>query len=214
MKTMAIKGTGEASGMPDKIEIKLTLISEDKIYEKMMTKANVDLERLKKDLTAVGFSDEDFKTTNFNVESVYDNVRNSSGEYIRVFKGFKCVHNLVFEFPYDTDKLAQTLFAISKSLTAPEFSIVFTVKDKTAMTEKLLQNAIADAKSKAEILSKASNVKLGDIQKITYNFDDIAMVSNTRFQPRLAATYDAANISITPEDIKINDTVLVEWEIL
>ena len=52
----------------------------------------------------------------------------------------------------------------------PELSIVFTVKDPSAVNKELLKSATANAREKAEILCEASGVELGKLLIIDYNW--------------------------------------------
>jgi uncharacterized protein YggE len=85
------------------------------------------------------------------------------------------------------------------------------------VSEKLLENAVENAKWKATVLAKAAGVKLGAIQRIDYNWSDIHLYSNTNYMLcESAAAYSADNtidIDIEPEDIKVSDTATVVWAI-
>lgn len=71
--------------------------------------------------------------------------------------------------------------AIAHCLAQPELSIAFTVKDPTAVNEALLREATVNAKKKAELLCEASGVKLGQLLTIDYNWDELNIFSNTRY---------------------------------
>ena len=57
----------------------------------------------------------------------------------------------------------------------------FTVKDEEAVDAALLDSACANAKAKAEILTKASGVTLGELVSIDYNWGELHLHSPTRY---------------------------------
>ncbi|MCQ2479102.1 MAG: SIMPL domain-containing protein [Clostridia bacterium] len=214
-KLITVKGTGKISLSPDTTEVTMTLKTLDKIYEKSMSQSAEILESLKSALVAIGFDEKALKTTNFNVFSEYDSVQDENGMYQRVFKGYSCVHMLKLEFDFDTDKLSQTLTAISNCIAEPELNIQFTVKDKDSATDEILKNAATNARHKAEILAATSKVKLGKLVSIDYNWGDVNFYSNTTYgmERKCMMAADNAGMSINPDNIEISDDVTFVWEI-
>ena len=83
------------------------------------------------------------------------------------------------------------------------------------MTEALLRAVAKDARTKAEILASASDVKLSTLLSIDYNPDKINLNSLTEYmlEKSCMAMNGAADILVTPEDITVSDTVTFVWEI-
>lgn len=75
----------------------------------------------------------------------------------------------------------------------------------------------ANAKAKAEILTKASGVTLGELVSIDYNWGELHLYSPTRYEidppcmARASATPTAMDIE--PDDIDVTDSVTFVWEI-
>lgn len=55
----------------------------------------------------------------------------------------------------------------------PEFHLSYTVKDREASKNVLLGKAVADAKTRAAVLTQAAGVTLKDIQSIDYSRGEI-----------------------------------------
>lgn len=215
-RNITIRGTGKISVSPDLTVVTLNLKDVDKDYEKAMEKAASKMEDLRGALAKIGFSKEDLKTTNFNVNTEYESRRNQDGSYSQVFKGFACYHSLKIEFDFDTKKLANVLSSIASSVAEPELNVSFTVKDKDAVSDMLLKSATENAKRKAEILTSSSDVKLGRIISIVYDWGNRDLVSPTRYAlDNRAMKLSAApnSIDISPDDITVTDTVTFIWEI-
>lgn len=214
-RTITVKGTGTAKAAPDLIRIVLSLESKDFDYGFTMRFAERKIESLKDALASVGFDRKDLKTLNFDVRTDYSSEKDSNGNYKRVFNGYICSHRLKLEFDFDTKQLANTLNAIATCVVDPELSIVFTVKDPSAISADLLRSATTNAREKAEILCAASNVKLGDLLTINYNWGELDIVSHTDFDMpmKCAAMSPGCDIDIEPDDISLSDTATFIWEI-
>lgn len=168
-RTITVKGIGKAFAKPDHVVLSMTLESKHKDYDKAMEIAAAHIQYLNDTLRGIGFEKGSVKTTNFNVHTDYDRVKDRHGNYESVFRGYEVTHNLKLEFDFDMDKLSQALSAISGCLSHPQLSVAFTVKDATAINEEMLRSATANAKRKAEILCEASGVTMGDLIAIDYN---------------------------------------------
>ena len=88
----------------------------------------------------------------------------------------------------------------------------------TAINEEMLRSATANAKRKAEILCDASGMELGTLLSIDYNWGELNVYSNTRYDMEeecLAAPMMAkcAEIDMEPDDIDVSDTATFVWEI-
>ena len=216
-RTITVKGIGNVSAAPDYVVISMSLEAQSMNYDETLELAAKKIEYLNTSLEEIGFEKKSVKTTNFNVRTDYDRVKDNDGNYKSVFSGYVCNHRLKVEFDFDTKRLAQTLYAISKCLALPELSISFTVKDPTAVNSELLRSAIINAKEKAKILCDASGVELGKLLSIDYNWGELNIVSHTDYmleEKCLAMPSSSlADIDIEPDDIDVRDTATFIWEI-
>lgn len=216
-KTITVKGIGKVSAVPDYVVITMSLEAHENDYEETLELAAKKIEYLNASLVEIGFEKKAVKTTSFNVRTDYERVKDRNGNYKSVFNGYVCSHRLKVEFDFDTKRLAQTLYAISKCLAQPELSIVFTVKDASAVNKELLRSATINAKEKAQILCDASGVELGDLLSIDYNWGELNIVSHTEYmleEKCMAMPVGGlADIDIEPDDIDVSDTATFVWEI-
>ena len=216
-KTITVKGIGKVSAVPDYVVITMSLEAHENDYEETLELAAKKIEYLNASLVEIGFEKKAVKTTSFNVRTDYERVKDRNGNYKSVFNGYVCSHRLKVEFDFDTKRLAQTLYAISKCLAQPELSIVFTVKDASAVNKELLRSATINAKEKAQILCDASGVELGELLSIDYNWGELNIVSHTEYmleEKCMAMPVGGlADIDIEPDDIDVSDTATFVWEI-
>ena len=214
-RTITVKGIGRVSAKPDYVVLSMTLESKHIDYDKAMDMAATHIQHLNETLCSIGFEKGAVKTTNFNVRTDYDRVKDRNGNYTSVFNGYEVTHNLKLSFDFDTDRLSQALSAIAGCLAQPQLAVAFTVKDATAINEEMLRSATANAKRKAEILCEASNVTMGDLIAIDYNWGELDIYSHTRYDccedamPLMACKA----IDIDPDDIDVSDTATFVWEI-
>ena len=216
-RTITVKVMGNVKTAPDYVVVPMNLEAQGMEYEETMEQAAHQIDYLNTSLEAVGFEKKSVKTTNFNVRTAYESVKDKNGNYKSVFNGYVCSHRLKVEFDFDTKRLAQTLSAISKSLAKPELSIAFTVKDPSAVNKELLKSATINAREKAKVLCEASDVELGDLLTIDYNWGELNIVSRTDYmlEERVMAMpmRAMADMDIQPDDIEVSDTATFVWEI-
>lgn len=216
-RTITVKGIGNVKTAPDYIVISMNLESQNTDYDETMELAAKQIAYLNTSLEVIGFEKKAVKTTNFSVRTDYDNVKDRNGNYKRVFNGYICSHNLKVEFDFDTKKLAQTLSAISKCLAKPELTIRFTVKDPSAINKELLKSATINAQEKARILCETSDVELGSLLSIDYNWSELNIYSHTDYSLEedcmAMPMAKMSAIEIEPDDIDVSDTATFVWEI-
>ena len=215
-RTITVKGIGKASAKPDYVVLSMTLEATHKDYQTAMDMAAAQIQHLNDTLSAVGFETGSAKTTNFNVCTNYEHVKDHRGNYQNVFTGYAVSHRLKLSFDFEMHRLSQALSAIAGCLAHPQLSIAFTVQDAAAINEEMLRSATVNAKRKAEILCEASGVTLGSLVSIDYNWGELDIYSRTRFNccdEAMAPMKAASTIDIEPEDIDVSDTATFVWEL-
>ena len=220
MRTIRVTGKGNLKVKPDMTRITFSLEGTFPEYGEALRRSAEDTEKMKDLLTGFGFGRTDLKTLNFNVETEYESYK-EHGAYKQRFIGYKFHHLMKVEFASDNDRLGKVLYALANCPVKPEFRLSYTVKDPEAAKNELLGRAIADAKEKSSVLTKAAGVTLKDIQSIDYSWGQI----NFEVQPmnRMlmaeecceapSAAYGSYDMDIEPDDIEVSDTVTVIWEI-
>ena len=216
-RTITVTGTGKLKLRPDYTVVSLSLKAADMLYDRAMDKAASQQAQLHKALAAVGFAKEDLKTTDFQVNTEYESERDQNGNYRQKFAGYCVRHRLKAEFPLDTAYLSKILGAISSCIAEPELDIRFTVRDSNAVNAALLESACANAKTKEEILARASGASLALLLYIDYSFREQDLYSPTRYGAEnthmMKACTAPSSIAIEPDDIDVSDSVTFVWEL-
>ena len=94
MRTITVKGTGNVSARPDYIILSLNIEANSKNYDLAMSEAAERIEKLQGVAVRVGYRKEDLKTTSFDVQTRYENVKDRQGNYKREFAGYACSYRL------------------------------------------------------------------------------------------------------------------------
>lgn len=217
-RTITVKGTGRIRIKPDYIAVSMEISNTNKVYDAAMNEAANRIEKIEEAVCRLGFQKTDLKTIGFNVSTEYETVHDKDGRYCQQFSGYNCRYDLSLSFDFDSKMLAAVIAAIAESNVKPEMNIEFTVKDSQAVSDKLLGDAVRNAKHKADVLCVASNCKLSTLVSIDYNWGELDLVSQTRYNldesiVPMTAKARCVTPDITPDDINVSDTVTLVWEI-
>lgn len=213
-RTITVKGTGTVKAKPDLTVISMRVESQRIEYDSAMKLASDNIERLYTSLESAGFEKEDVKTSSFNVRTDYWQEKDGKGGYKSLFNGYVITHDLTLSFDFDMKRLSAVLMAVSGCQTRPQLSISFTVKDTETIKEEVLRSAAENARRKAEILCAASGVELGDLESISYNWNDVNLFSPMRYSLMSDSDMKSArSIDIVPEDVTVSDSAAFVWEI-
>lgn len=219
-RIIRVTGRGKISVKPDQIRLMMDLSDRRTSYEETMKASSEQVEQMKDLFEKLGFDRKDLKTTHFDIDTRYESYEARDKSWKRRFIGYEFTHNLKIEFDADNEILGRVLYALSRSAVKPEFRIVYTVKDMEASKNQLLANAIADSKEKAEVLTKAANVTLGEIASIDYSWGEVDFTispMNRMLEPmaleECCMSKESYDMDIEPDDIDVSDTVTVVWKI-
>ena len=196
-RTIRVTGKASLKVKPDWTEILLTLTGTNADYGKVLALSAEKTEALRGCFEAQGFDGKDLKTTDFSVNTKYENY-NENGSYRQRFVGYEFRHALKIGFAAGSENLGRALSALSSCAAEPEFEIVYTVKDG----------------EKAIVLARAAGVGLGDIVNIDYYWEKMPMEARPFGKMlRANAPMAAMDLFVEPEDIELSDSVTVVWEI-
>lgn len=209
--SLIITGSGRVSVKPD-LSVLHIYISEQKLKMTDALEALEDKSRYyHKLLRKLDFDEKDIKTTSFGVSKnrVY-----RDNEYVD--NGYIASQSIRLEFPYDQKKLQNILAEFSKNERPVDFSFSFELSEEQRnKTEALIiEDAVKDAREKAEVMAKVSKVTLTGIKRIVYGSSGRypgpeMMESNQKYAMDLGNAMQS--FDFTPGDLIFNDTVSIEW---
>jgi len=211
--TITVKGVSNLKVQPDEgyLNLNASFIGLD--VNQAMLGLEKKTKELIKQIIASGLNEKDIKTINFqlNKHSVYR--RGATKD-----SGYFATQSLQVKFIYSKEKIAKILNTFSDSKADYNMNFNFMLSDSLRKQSEavLIKIAVKDAKSKATTLSNESGVKIKSIKGIEYG-----IVANNQPYPMLKTRSmmmadengQGAMQGFTPDDIELNDEVLIIWEI-
>ena len=215
---ITVTGKGKINLPPDNICVNLSFEIIRDTYEETMEASKKALDMLRDVLKQEGFDRKDIKTKQIMVDVEFDSYKDHD-LWKKKFAGYKRQHDLKIEFSTDGKKLSRILILLAICPICLNFSIQYTIKDLEQAKNQLLEKAVLDSRNKAEILTKASGVRLGKVNSINYSWEEIMVFSEPVKYSRESICEQAIfctenNLDIEPEDLELTDIVTVVWEIL
>ncbi len=221
-RRITVKGIGHITAKPDYVIIHMTIDETNKKYEKAVEDASDRINKLSNALVNIGFESDALKTADFKVNIATGYKKNFKGVSEVVKTGFTCTYRMKVSFDFESEKLSKAIDAITTCVSDPRLNITFTVKDEEAVKDELLKSAGANARRRAEILCEAAGGKLGNLVMVNYNWNEISILSPTRFDSDYLS--DTAELcsempmlapeSIQPDDIDLSNNAVFVWEIV
>lgn len=217
-RNIRVSGKGKLSVRPDTICLAIEAEGVFPDYEKTIKESADQTKVLRESLEKSGLSGKELKTKHFSIQSEYESYRDKNDDYKRRFIGYKFEHHTEIKFPNDNEQLGRTLYELSHCPVEVEFSICYTVSNPEDVRNELLRKAVKDSKVKAEILAESAGVNLGEIKRIDYSWGELQIVSHPidKFmaEPMLLEPRASYDIDIEANNIDVDDTVTIEWELL
>jgi uncharacterized protein YggE len=165
-----------------------------------------------------GIEKEYIRTNDLNVSEQRDYLPNNT------FKlNFEGNSVLFVEHLYTTDFARKLLAALQNESVSLHYSLNFSLSEnqKEILRKKAIETAIADAKSKAEVIAAASGVRLLKINSITFTDNEMGrfyesdLVQENRLYAGDIAMSKAGSpspeIDFNPKELGIKKSIVVEW---
>ena len=208
MSTLHITGRGVCARPADRVELRLTVRRVAKACAAASEDANAAAELLGTRLIERGFDREELKTTAFDIAPEYAE-ETEKGVRRRVQTGYACRISLRFALAFTPEKLSLAAEALFEG--AEEVSILFSVEDTEGVRREAVRSAWADAKAQASLFAEASGLKVGVVREVSL---DIEGLRTMNFGGAAALSVRAAKIAFTPDDVRSEASVTVEFELV
>jgi uncharacterized protein YggE len=217
-KTIRVTGKSNVQVSPDRTRISLTISDTQEEYDACMAKSVDDMNIIVECIKRFGFERSELKTSSFDIERKTESYRDKKENWRSRFIGYEYTENLNFTFKNDNEKLGKILYALAHIPIIPEIRVSYFCSDEEKIKNQLLELAIKDAKTKAEILTSASGVKLCEILDIDYTWINVRFESddiNFCKPLALAESNDLSkfDVDFEPDDISTGDSVRVTFRI-
>ena len=207
ISTLTVSGTGDATDDADMVTVVLGVQTRDE----SAAGAVADNARMMADsieaLKAAGVPEDEIKTSGFSIYSTRDWIDGKLSDKVV----FEVSNKVTFTFDLtDEVDVGEVLDAAVSAGTNSVDSVTFGLRDPTSVQEEALEDAVADAMGKAEVISEAADVALGRILSISEGGASPVPMAESR-------VYFAADVATTtpivPGDVEVTATVTITYEI-
>ncbi|HII06294.1 MAG TPA: SIMPL domain-containing protein [Methanotrichaceae archaeon] len=204
---LTISGTGDATDDADMVTVVLGVQTRNE----SAAGAVADNARMMADsieaLKMAGVPEKEIKTSMFSIYSTRDWIDGKQSDKVI----FEVSNQVTFTLNLtDEVDVGEVLDAAVGAGTNSVDSITFGLKDPTSVQEKALEDAVADAMGKAEVISEAAGVTLGRILSISEGGASPVPIAESRV---FFAADVATTTPIMPGDVKVTATVTITYEI-
>jgi uncharacterized protein YggE len=166
MRTIIVTGVGEASAAPDMAVLNLGVDADGETAAEALQKNSAQMDATIKSLRDAGVDKKDIQTSGLNVSAKYDYSRDNAPPRLVGYQA----SNRVSVNLRNLDKAGAVIDkAVSVGANRLD-SISFAFNDPKPITNAARKDAVADARSKAELYADAAGVKLGQVIQISDSF--------------------------------------------
>lgn len=203
-RTIEVKGTGTYSSIPDRGVLSVEITAVHRQFGEAVKDLNGKTERINAQLASLGFSPEEIKTGDYTVmkHTVWENNAN-------VDKGYIARQRVTVEFPQSKEKIGTIITSFMKRGIDVQFSFHFILSDAKELEarDELLKRAVAEAQSRASVLTAAAGEKLGKIIRISHGSEmPVLPMQALKYSTEQSAGFEVKEIFLT-------DDVTIVWEL-
>lgn len=209
-----VVGESVVTATPDTVRLNIDISEIKPTYDEVYLASSKTLDLIQDKLRSKGVKKEQIKTTNFNIDSYYENVRKEDGSYERKFMGYRYSHNFYIDFSINDKKIGEVL-DVFNGLKIDNIGVflAYKLKDDSEIKNKAMVEAYNDAYQKAKLIAKTGDFSLGKIIEIDYNSKGNNEGVIHFADKSLNIMKASSNFNFQPEDLKFRDTVTVIWKI-
>ncbi len=160
-RQVTVVGRGEAKGTPDTGYVQIGVETEANTTEEALEQNNAQVAAIIEKIKQLGVAEEDIQTSNFSINTRYDN----DGRRVVGYQ----VSNIVSVTIRNLEQTGTLLDQVVQVGANRVYGINFGVDDPSELLAQARDKAVADARSKAEQLAQASSASVGQVLVITEN---------------------------------------------
>ena len=208
-KTMIITGSSKLSISPDITRLSFSIKTQETCYEQTLSYLSDNAESLINVLTLNNFLEKEIKTTRYSIHR-WTKYENGQEHHL----GYEGEHHLFVEFKIDNERINKIIDEVSTKVPCVSINISYSCSHLEKYDKKLIELAIKDAKSKATIIAKASNVNLKQIKTINYSTQQLDVNFGLEYNHLRTDKCFASRVpNMTPENKVLEKSITMIWEI-
>lgn len=202
------EGQGEATGVPDTARVNIGITQQGNTVEETQERTNQAAQKIISEIKKLGIEEKDIKTTNYSVNPRQD-FSNGSNRIV----GYEVTQNLEITTK-DTKKINSVIDAAtaSGSNLVGGVQFVFSPEKEKKLLKMAREEAVKNAKEKAESLASSAGISLGRIVDIQENTDGEPPELLMQREGLGAGPEDKTTTNIMPGENKVNIIVTLSYE--
>jgi uncharacterized protein len=163
--TIVASGNAEILASPDSASIDIGVITSNPVTAAALHANDVEMARVVAAIRALGISNTNMQTSNFAIEAQHPQSKNGEADESRI-SGYTVTNKLTVSVS-DLTKVAAIIDEAVKAGANSSNSVSFDLKDRAAIDDKALADAVRNARHRAEIMASAENAKVGRMISVT-----------------------------------------------
>ena len=203
---LSVDGRGTGTVKPDMAKLTIGITSFAKDAAKAQSDNAQTANAIQNSLRNLGIEEKDMKTVNYSFYPTYQTDQNHRNE----INGYKADNTLSVTVR-NIDLTGKVIDAALSSGANKINDLEFTVADKQSVKKEALQNAIRDARGKAEIIAQGLGKRIVGIQNVSESTDELEGRRFYSFAKIAAADNASGSTPVQPGDLKATANVHIDY---
>jgi uncharacterized protein YggE len=204
--TLSVSGSGDAKANPDVAYVTLGVVAQGKRAQEAAKANAASTQKVMEALKTMGIADKDIQTANYSVQPLYENRPNREP----VIVGYQ-VSNQVQATIRKLDTVGSLIDAALDAGANNVQGVSFGLEARAKPESEALQEAVKDARRKADVLAKAAGVRIIGVLRIQEgaSFRPVPMAE----MAVLRAGVGGAPTPISPGELTVHANVTIVYTI-
>ena len=213
---LKVSGESIVYDVPEEMVIRIPFEIKDTSYNRCTELLISRYNRLVNNFKRIDIGKDEIKIENMNIEE------NSSWENIKkIVDGYTGSLSIILMKKFDSQTLNKIVKVINESNLKVLYSVEFQLSEsqKKILLEKSIENAILDAKTKANIIAKSMGFQLINLLEVNYGYvNEIDELTSGSDRVTISVADIAGNDSegvmdLNPQKMKIEKSISIIWDI-
>ncbi|MGL3105493.1 SIMPL domain-containing protein [Bradyrhizobium sp. BR 1432] len=201
---ISVSGEARISAAPDLAQIDAGVANDAKSAKEASDANNAAMGKVLLALKGAGIAEKDYQTSRLSLQPQYGQNKSTGASPV---VGFRASNRVTVKIR-DVTKVAGIIDTLVSAGANDIGNISFEVTQASKLLDDAREQAVADARRKAEIYTKAAGVTLGAPLSVTEGGGPVPL-----FKGRMAAAPMAAPAAVAPGEETLSVTVNVSWAI-
>ena len=178
--TISVTGSASSLSAPDTLIILLGVETEAKTASESLSQNSNALNAVISSLNNSGIPEDDIQTSNFSIYPIYDNIKDSNGNYQQILIGYR-VSNIISIQTEKIDSAGNIIDAAVSSGANKVDNVSFQLSEAKLqkISDNLISDAIKDARQKAEKALEPLEQKIVGVKSVVIHDDIMPYYDNS-----------------------------------